>query len=174
MFSSNKIADYMELFSNKLKINLKRINNYYIKGQSNIFCSNLGWGTGYSSKIKIDIDEAGKISAKRHTKSDNKYVAENLGVLNKIVEFAKNKGIKVLLFTPPAYKSYVDNLDSTQLNTTINAIISIDKEFDNVTYYNFIWDTTFVESDFYDADHLNEIGASKLTKKINSLINCMD
>ena len=95
-------------------------------------------------------------------------------MLNKIVEFAKNKGIKVLLFTPPAYKSYVDNLDSTQLNTTINAIISIDKEFDNVTYYNFIWDTTFVESDFYDADHLNEIGASKLTKKINSLINCMD
>lgn len=34
-----------------------------------------------------------------------------------------------------------------------------------------MYDNTFIKSDFYDADHLNEIGAEKLTKLLNKLIN---
>ena len=33
-----------------------------------------------------------------------------------------------------------------------------------------MYDKMFVKSDFYDADHLNEIGAEKLTKLLNNLI----
>ena len=38
-------------------------------------------------------------------------------------------------------------------------------------YYNFLTDKSFIAEDYYDADHLNEIGAKKLTLKIDSIIN---
>jgi hypothetical protein len=40
-----------------------------------------------------------------------------------------------------------------------------------VKYLNLLTDKAFDEKDFYDADHLNEIGAKKFTLKIDSLIN---
>lgn len=40
----------------------------------------------------------------------------------------------------------------------------------NCDYYNLIDDSNFIEKDFYDADHLSEIGAKKLSKLISSKI----
>jgi hypothetical protein len=44
-------------------------------------------------------------------------------------------------------------------------------KYDNVTYQNFLLDSSFSAIDFFDADHLNEIGAKKLTSKLDTLIN---
>ena len=43
-----------------------------------------------------------------------------------------------------------------------------------VIYKNYMYDKMFIENDFYDADHLNEIGAEKLTKLLNNLIADID
>jgi hypothetical protein len=49
-------------------------------------------------------------------------------------------------------------------------MLHIEKENENVYYYNFINDNDFLENDFFDADHLNELGAMKFTKKIDDVI----
>jgi hypothetical protein len=49
-------------------------------------------------------------------------------------------------------------------------MIKIERENENVYYYNFLDDNDFVEDDFFDADHLNELGAMKFTKKVDSAI----
>jgi hypothetical protein len=41
---------------------------------------------------------------------------------------------------------------------------------DNCYYVNLFEDTTFLASDFYDADHLNELGAKKLSLLLNKKI----
>ena len=47
---------------------------------------------------------------------------------------------------------------------------SLTKNYNNTTYVDFLLDTSFVKADFYDADHLNDKGAKKLTIKLESLI----
>lgn len=171
MTTSDKFIDYSEALSNKLTVNLRRIGSYYIKGNSSISCSNLGWGLSYNSKNKSDLNITGKTAAKRHSKKDDKYFMGNVNVLKSIIEFAKNKGVKVFFYTPPAYHTYTENLDSIQLNQTINTLINISSKYDNVTYHNFLLDSSFSEIDFFDADHLDEIGAKKFTNKLDTLIN---
>lgn len=171
MNTSDKLINYSEALSNKLNVNLRRIDSYYIKGNSSISCSNLGWGLSYNSKNKRDLSITGKTAAKRHSKKDDKHFTENVNILKSIIEFAKNKGVKVFFYIPPAYHTYTENLDSIQLNRTINTLINISSKYNNVTYHNFLLDSSFLEIDFFDADHLNEIGAKKLTSKLDNLIN---
>lgn len=169
--TSDKFIDHSEVLTNKLTINLKRIDSYYIKDNSNISCSNLGWGLSYNSKNQSDLYATGITAAKRHSMNYGKYFTENVNVLKSIIEFAKSKGVQVFFYTPPAYHTYTEHLDTLQLNQTINTLITLADKYDNVTYHNFLMDSSFSAIDFFDADHLDEIGAKKLTGKIDTLIN---
>jgi hypothetical protein len=170
MNTFTQISNFTELFSTRLNVNLGKIYTYYIRGESNISCSNLGWGQDYNSKKKEDLVKTGITAAKRHLKKDDRFLEENIKILKSIIEFAKNKNVKVFLFTPPAYYTYVENLNRMQLIQTITTLIKIDNFYNNVAYLNFLEDSSFSAVDFYDADHLNEIGAKKFTIKLDSLI----
>jgi hypothetical protein len=90
--------------------------------------------------------------------------------LDDIIRFADERGIGVILYTPPCTSSYVKNMDKKQLDQTISMLTKLDGFYSNVTYVNFLNDTSFTGMDFWDGDHLNEAGAEKLTRKINLLI----
>jgi hypothetical protein len=165
------IQNNSEIVGNKLKLNINRLYEFYFKSRSSIVCSNLGWGLSYSSKNNQNLEVSGKIAAKRHKKNNDDLFKENVNNLDEIISFAIKKKAKVVFITCPAYKSYVNNLESNQLDTTINRIINLSHVHKNVVYINLLNDRSFKERDFYDADHLNEIGAKKLSLKIDSLIN---
>ncbi|RFS19450.1 DUF1574 domain-containing protein [Chitinophaga silvatica] len=174
--TSNKITDYSEILGSKFDINLKRFLSYYISAHSAITCSELGWGTSYQSKNSRDLEETGLEAAKRHTVknlSDKDNVAiynENIAMLDKIITLAKKKDVKVVFYTPPAYISYIQKLNDEQLTKTISTIEKLTEKHNNTIYLNFLKDSSFIKSDFYDADHLNEIGAEKFTKMLDSII----
>ncbi|MDB4710838.1 hypothetical protein OAF16_03815 [Flavobacteriales bacterium] len=174
--TSNSYADYSEVISNKLYVNQKRLVSYYIKGNSAISTTSLGWGTNYKSKNARDLIETGNTAALRHSKDINDIKYENIlrdneQTLNSIIAWCKNRNIRIVLLTPPAFKSYRQNLNKTQLNVTIEIAKKIDLDNNNCIYLNLLNDTSFVAKDFYDADHLSEIGAEKLSKLINEKIN---
>ncbi|NQU51903.1 MAG: hypothetical protein HQ522_05140 [Bacteroidetes bacterium] len=173
---SNSYTDYSEVLSNKINVNLKRLGSYYIKGNSAISCTSLGWGTNYKSENARDLIETGKTAALRHSKdiNDIKYkiiLRDNELTLSSIVAWCKNRNISLVLLTPPAFKTYRQNLNEAQLNETIEIAKRIDLDNSNCIYLNLLNDTNFVSKDFYDADHLSEIGAEKLSKLINEKIN---
>jgi len=170
--TSKKIGDYFELPNGVMADNIRRAYNYYKINKDNITCSPYGFGLNYNSGIKNDLTASGVVAAKRHTKKDiDKYFIENQLTLKKIIDYAHEKNITVILFTPPAYESYVTNLDKKQLEITIKTSEKLSQENNNVIYLNYLQDKSFVKNDFFDADHLNEIGAKKLTLYINSIIN---
>jgi hypothetical protein len=169
MFSSGNLSDYFEILSNNPQINLKRMKSYYLLGKTNLTSSALGWGS-LSSKKQNDLVKTGAAAAKRHTAADDAYFNENMDILRSIIHIADKEQIKIILYTPPAFHTYVEHLDKTQLNRTITAMTQLDKDHQNVIYVNFLTDNSFIESDFYNADHLNELGAAKLTKKIGNII----
>jgi hypothetical protein len=78
--------------------------------------------------------------------------------------------IKVLLYTSPAYKTYVQNLNKQHFNKTINVVEALRKAYSNVFYFNCLNNKEFFASDFYDADHLDNLGAQKFTREIDSLL----
>lgn len=171
MMTSSHVSDYSELFSNRLDINLQRIHSYYSVGQSPITTSDLGWGGLAMSSMEFDLAEKGKIAAQRHTAVDAVLFDENVAILKSIISFADSRNVKVIFYTPPAYKTYVENLNDMQLSHTVKTMMELDDAYPNVVYVNFLTSDLFDEKDFYDADHLNESGAVKFTLEIEKLIN---
>lgn len=169
--SSNYKLNF-EILNGQLKTNLDRLKSHYLNNSTDVTCNKLGWGISYSSKNGKDLIETGKTAAKRHTKdiNENPFFEENINTVNELIEFAKKSKVKIIFLTCPAYKTYADNLEQKQLNNTINIISQIADKNSNTIYFNLLNDKTFNAEDFYDADHLNEKGAKKLTIKIDSLI----
>ena len=166
------IQNNSEVFGSKLRLNLNRLYEFYIKNKSNVVCSDLGWGVSYNSKNNQNLKISGEIAAKRHMKNNDDHLIENINNLNEIISFAIKIKAKVVFLTCPAHKSYVNHLERNQLNTTIHMVKNLSRVHkDAVVYINLLNDRSFKEIDFYDADHLNEIGAKKLSLKIDSLIS---
>lgn len=167
---SYSLADNMEIFSSKSLTNGKRIFSFYINGNSNITCSEFGWCTLYRSEESKDLNETGKIAAKRHTFEDSNNLNDNISILRSIIELCNRHNVNVILYTPPAFESYRSYLNNEQLNITLDISNEMSNTFDNCTYINLLENKQFVEQDFYDGDHLNEIGAKKLSLLLNKLI----
>jgi hypothetical protein len=167
--SSHKIKDYSEFLSNDNNINVAKLYSYYWVKQNTISCSELGFGLNYNSKSQKDLEKAGFEASKRHKAANFNHFEDNKKQLMRLIQFAKTRHIKVYLFTPPAYFTYRNGLNKTQLNKTIETLELIQKENNHVIYVNYLTDSTFTKTDFYDADHLNDIGAKKMTLLIRDL-----
>ena len=166
------LKNYSELLSNKFSINLRRLYEYYFQNKSEITGSKLGWGTTFKSENAVDLQESGKIAAKRHTVNDifseknTKIFEENLKILNSFFEFCNQRNIKLIFLATPTYYTYRENLDAEQLNKMVETMNDFIKNHPNTYYFNWMDDPDFVAKDFFDANHLNEIGAEKLSKRV--------
>lgn len=175
-YALNPIANHeghFELTTGKFSANVSRLWAYQQNGSNDLSCNKLGWGTDYNSKKAHDLIKTGKTAAERHTVKtiDKSCFEKNTKALETIIGFARKKNIEVIFITCPAYKSYVNRLNQKQLKSTISFINKLCSENSNTIYYNLLNDNSYTSKDFYDADHLNEIGAKKLTLQLDNLIN---
>lgn len=173
---SKAITDRFEIFNTENKIGLKRILRFYFKKDFERDCDRKGWQGKDNSKVTHeDIIQSGYIAANRH--SENLYsektrqlLKNNLDYLNKLIVWAKEHDIRVILFLPPACPEYKDHLNPEQLKETIEYSEAFAQKYRNCYFYNFLNDPDFQESDFFDADHLAVNGAKKLSLKLNQLV----
>jgi len=167
------LSDCSELLSNNLKRNLSRLYYYYIKNKNDITCTEHGWGTTYKSEWVNDLQKTGKTAAKRHTSDDifsekrTKIFNENLNILNSFSEFCNQRNIKLIFLTTPTYYTYRENLNADQYDKMVETINNFVNKHSNCYYLNWFEDIDFFAEDFFDADHLNEIGAEKLSRKLS-------
>jgi len=177
---AHSFSDYSELLSNKLTYNLSRLFNTYLLKKDNITCTELGWGTTYQSENAQDLHKTGKSAAERHTMSNIysekriKIFEENMNVLYSFSKILNQRNIKLIFLTMPAYDTYRENLNAKQLDKMVETINHFVKECPNCYFFNWFEDADFVAKDFYDADHLNEIGAEKISKKLDQEINLLE
>lgn len=139
------------------------------------YCSELGQGTLFSlSNREEGWESRGKEATNRHSYSDeelnNNDCSLNKSRIIEIVSRCEKKGIKVILLTTPAYETYRDNLNPLQLTRTFDFCDELQKQNSNVVYFNMLSDPRFDEGDFFDSDHLNELGAIKLSNILNEYI----
>lgn len=168
---SYTLADNSEVFGNNFKVNKYKLQQYYLDHVSPITISALGWGESYKFTIHNNLDSTGITAAQRHNVASRALFNQNVGILKSILEYAKANHVAVIFYRSPGYKSYVDHLNVDQLNQSNNEMISLTKEYKNTVYYDYLRDTAFVAQDYYDADHVNELGAKKITDRMNSIIS---
>ena len=168
---SNDLKYKSEGLSVKLKNNLSLLKDYYFDNKKMINVQRSGWAYFEKEHAEISIESIGPIAAKRHTANDNILVKENLEFLNRIMELCQGYGVKVLLVTLPAHKSYRDNLAKDQLDMVVSAGENMMNTFDNCVYLNVFEDENFNDSDFFDADHLNTNGAKKLSILVDAFLS---
>jgi len=145
----------------------------FLGWQSNRYCTELGQGTQYKLENRSDDwESSGITAAKRHTRKEFgiERLEQNKRFTKDIVLECANRGIKVVLLTTPTYYTYRENLNQEQLKEMKGFCADIQAESHNVVYLDMLADTRFDEHDFYDADHLNEYGAIKLSKILNDYI----
>lgn len=138
---------------------------------SYISCDEYGWGTSYAKANRDSLwQESGEIAAKRHTKADTSAVVANVQRLESIIQDCEHRGVRVILLTTPTYHTYYEQLEEKQYKETIATCSDLERRHGNVLYLNWIKNPDFTEDDFFDADHLNEYGAKKLTGMLNLYI----
>jgi len=158
----------LEVFS---KGNMSRLKNYVL-GKIDLGVTALGHGTASGKRPQSDLRESGNIAAKRHTAEKDTaqmMFSEMLGYLDYIIKLCQKKNCRVILLTMPAWHSYRENMDAWQWQKTQETVQALEKQHQNVHYFNFIADSQFAANDFQDADHLNFQGARKMSRILDSL-----
>lgn len=175
-FSSKKIVNHFELLNGKFATNSNRIKDYYFNGKSNVDCNNFGYGLSYDHAKSENINNTAISAANRHTinLNENKFISNfenNKKVVYQFIEFAKQNKAKIYFVSPPVSKKYMNLTDNDQLkNTTtfIENIVETNKGYSS--YLNFMDSSDFENSDFFDGDHLNDVGAKKFTYKLDAYL----
>lgn len=146
----------------------EKLKAYYLNHKNTVNCSELGYGTDYCLKNKNRRSwDNGESRVKEHTYKDWKNLSANKVYLENIARVCDRHHVRLVLFTTPARPSYYKNLYKKQMDCTYQVIHDLMKDHHNTVYLNFLTDSSFVADDFYDQDHLSEIGAEKLTKMLN-------
>lgn len=86
----------------------------------------------------------------------------NISKLEAVLEKCKSKNVRVLFFTPPAWKTYRKYLNRTDWSKTQSEIGALCKKY-GASYADYLDDSRFGESDFVDDNHLIVGGAAKFS-----------
>jgi hypothetical protein len=165
-------ADRFEISATNFRVNCDRLIAYSEDHGSEITADSLGWFKMYTKHNPGDVTKGGPHPAKEHTfdLKDTLTLRHNLAMLDSIVAFSTRHKINIIFVTCPVYRTYTEDCNKTQLDLTIQTIRQLSSQVKHSTYYNLMEDPRYDRHDFFDPDHLNEIGATKFTRQIDSLI----
>lgn len=88
-----------------------------------------------------------------------------------LAKLCLDQGARLILVSPPVYKTYQYFLDGTVLGEMRAMADSLDQLYHNVDYYDFFFAEGFEDDDFYDAGHLSGTGAIKFSKMLADTIS---
>lgn len=168
-------GDYFEVNSKMFMLRnmVNTLKNYYLYNQSSITSSGLGWGTNFHWTNARDLTQTGRETAWQHEQisfakyEQDKGATYNIDILESIIDLAKEKNAMVYLYSPPIYESYRELIDDEREEYGFRLLKQIDSIHSNVFYENYYADESFVPEDFYDADHLSNLGAIKLSRIVD-------
>lgn len=129
-----------------------------------------GWSKRYllsnkNHKTWSDGSEA-ENAVRRHKAKGFDNEEKNYGYMSEIAKFCKKYNIQLVLVSTPCWQTYHERLDKAQLLEANRVTRRFVEEF-NVPYLDYFNDKRFEADDFFDSNHLSDIGAVKFTKILN-------
>ena len=157
----------VSLFTVKKSVN--RSMAYYMEGDSLIEFDRNGWYNSDKEPAR-DLTQNGRDSGKLHDAVyDESLIAKNLEYLGDMIQLCKRRGVEVFLVSMPMWKSYIAQVNEGRYEKMVSAMDSL-SSVEQLPYFNFTEDERFTGDDFFDSNHLNQVGAVKFTRIFNGLI----
>jgi hypothetical protein len=111
----------------------------------------------------LSLPESAPVALKRHHDlMKSQHVQENAVILEDIIHELKVRGIKLVLVTTPVTHYYSDGMNAGQYQQMQDILKRLSLDY-GVRYFNYSFDSRFLDEDFYDCDHLNLHGAQKFS-----------
>lgn len=152
---------YFESYSGKL--------SKYILHKPLPATSPTGFGLDFKESHEVSPHQ-GKARAEAHSTMPSGYEPRNRLYFEKLIELCLERGIKPILVTTPAHRSYTDALNPKQLKRMKSLIRHYCDRY-GLRHYDFLTDKRFDDSDFYDQDHLCRAGAEKFTSIVKEILS---
>jgi len=158
------ISDHSLILSLGLKTLIERL----LKGENNLV--NRGW-----LELKGEFNGSPNLTKRRlkmmHDVMDMDNWEESVGWLNKILELAKEKDLRVVLFYPPYSREMNRQINEYPYEQKIEGYLNGLHDDENVELYYFNNNTLYGNQLFKDADHLNEKGARILSRTMKEIVS---
>ncbi len=130
----------------------------------------LGWATDYTLSTRADDWDNGRERAACNTYEDTTLVALNTAYLHDIFTFCRQHHIQVLLLNTPTSATFQAHEEAHQKAINEKVLHQLLTLYPEILYLDWEADPHFTPDDFYDADHLNTDGATKLTQLVKTFI----
>ena len=159
---------WSEIFNSKLNY-MSRFWNSNEKLQE---CDSLGY-------VKLEIEnrlpdwEYKAIPALVDTSKtiDSEAYAHIWDIYERLAKQAQKKGARLILITPPVYKTYQEAINPIVLNDMHQFAEKLHAKYPCVEYHEYLFNDNFLPDDFNDSSHLTESGAIKFSKMLSNIIN---
>lgn len=131
----------------------------------------LGAGSNYRLELRTADWDNGEARARNNTYADHRAVKANTGFLRSIFSWCRNCGVRVLLISTPLSSTFRQHESPAQVALNRRVLRQLLRQFPEVEYHDFESDPRFTDTDFFDADHLSDRGAARLSLIVRQLIN---
>ena len=143
-----------------------------VSGKGLPACDSLGFGLGYTLAKRLPTwREDAHSAVERHTACNWDALDGNVASLRMILTLCRENSWRPILVTLPASQYYYNSLDSAQMQKMCEVVELMKVEFPDVEYFDFLKNENFVDDDFYDSDHLSDVGARKFSKMLKDSIS---
>jgi hypothetical protein len=163
---------YSLAFTQSLGMSIDLFIKYY-KTNSILDCNPNGWGNNYNKANRIEPSLIAKNRAFNQEDGSLDFKL-NSDRISSIISKCNKRNIQVIIVSMPQTKLYVSYLNKTKLNKIFQTCSCFQKNYRDVYYLNLFKDDRFLDDDFYDSDHLNEIGAKKCSQIVNKFIESLN
>ena len=125
---------------------------------------NAQYDTAYLYKTRVNM-----FTTRHNTESIDNF-NNNTRFFENMIQMCLNHKLKVLVITPPLYKTYYELINANKKKRTEQFIARAKSKFPSIVYKDFSTGDGFSVYDFMNYDHLNPVGAEKFSKIIDSVL----
>ncbi|SCY83856.1 SGNH/GDSL hydrolase family protein [Flavobacterium caeni] len=132
-------------------------------------CDANGWGNNYPKvyRYKPSYNVQERLAAHEDGSTD---FSANLKRLENAIARCGQRNIEVVIVSLPQSQLYTAGLNRHKLELIYATCTRLSGKYDHVRYLNLFEDRRFTDEDFFDADHLNDVGAIKCTQIVEKFL----
>ncbi len=129
-----------------------------------------GFASNYTLEARPENWDNGKVRAERNTYEDLSAVELNTRFLKEMLQYCREKNIRLLIVSTPLTASFREHRDPLQVERNMQTLGALLEMYSEADYLDFESDERFSDEDFFDADHLSTLGAEKLSRLIREAL----
>lgn len=135
-----------------------------------VTCDADGWGNDYNYANRVqDLSFLAEQTVAKHEDGSVDFRV-NTDRIRRIIEVCERRNIEVLLVTMPVSKAYSSRVNQRKFSKIASVCRTLESSNSNCRYLNLFREGIFSDDDFFDADHLNDIGAKKCSRRVRDFI----